>query len=124
MMMRLTKEYIRAQIKSQHNPWLDFFIDYDPVTDISGVRCPALVLNGDKDTQVEADVNVKPILENLPKIRSGKRFAAKRTCSTVYPGLNHLFQHCETGQADEYSKIEETIAPEVLADIAKWIGNL
>lgn len=122
--MKLTKEYVRAQTKAQHNPWLDFFIDYDPLTDIKDVRCPALVLNGDKDTQVEAEVNVRPILQNLPKSRNGQRFADKRTKSVVYPNLNHLFQHCETGQSAEYPKIEETISPEVLEDIAKWIGNL
>ncbi len=122
--MKLTKEYVRAQIKVQNNPWQDYFIDYDPVTDIRNVRCPALILNGDKDTQVDASVNFQRILDNLPKNRSGKRFVGKHTGGTVYPGLNHLFQKCETGQADEYSLIEETIFPKVLEDIAKWIGNL
>ena len=122
--MKLTKEYVRAQIKAQNNPWHNFFIDYDPVTDIRNVRCPALILNGDKDTQVDASVNYQRILDNLPKNRSGKRFVSKHTGGTVYPGLNHLFQKCETGQADEYSLIEETIFPKVLEDIAKWIGNL
>ena len=35
-----------------------------------------------------------------------------------YAGLNHLFQHCTTRAVDEYAKSEETISPEVLADIA------
>ena len=124
MTMRLTKEYVRAQIKAQHNPWLDYFIDYDPLTDIGKVRCPALVLNGDKDTQVDASVNTTPIFENLPKNRSGKRFVNKHTRGKIYPGLNHLFQHCQTGQVVEYSQIEETISPEVLEDIARWINEL
>jgi hypothetical protein len=38
-----------------------------------------------------------------------------------YPGLNHLFQHADTGTIEEYAVIEETISPEVLADIAAWI---
>lgn len=122
--MRITKEYVRAQIKAQNNPWLDYFIDYDPVQDIRQVRCPALILNGDKDIQVDAEVNVASIRENLPKNRSGRRFADKRTKVIVYPSLNHLFQKCETGQADEYARIEETIFPEVLSDMAGWIGSL
>ena len=123
MTMRLTKEYVRAQIKAQGNPWLDYFIDYDPVTDIQKVYCPALVLNGGKDTQVDPSVNIPSIEANLPRDRKG-RFASKRTEIKVYPGLNHLFQHCVTGQADEYPVIEETISPEVLEDIADWIRKL
>jgi hypothetical protein len=37
------------------------------------------------------------------------------------PGLNHLFQHCQTGSPTEYGRIEETFAPEVMAMIADWI---
>ena len=122
--MRLTKEFIRAQIKAQKNPWLDYFIDYDPLPDIKNVRCPALILNGDRDTQVDADVNFQTIVNNLPHNRSGKCFASKKTMAKRYPLLNHLFQKCETGQAEEYSVIEETIDPEVLSDIALWINKL
>jgi len=35
-------------------------------------------------------------------------------------GLNHLFQHCKTGQLTEYGEIEETISPEVLKIIIEW----
>ena len=41
-----------------------------------------------------------------------------------YPSLNHLFQHCTTGAISEYRAIEETISPEVLSDMAKWINSL
>lgn len=37
------------------------------------------------------------------------------------PGLNHLFQHCETGAVAEYTQIEETISPEVLEIILTWL---
>ncbi len=120
---KLTKEYIRAQIKARKNPWLDYFIDYDPVPDIREVRCAALILNGDKDTQVESAVNIPAIYLNLPRDRDGS-FVSKYSRVKVYPGLNHLFQHCETGQADEYARIEETISSEVLEDIAEWINKL
>ena len=119
----VTKEYIRASIKAQNNPWLDYFIDYDPVQDIREIRCPAFILNGSKDTQVEAPVNIPSIEANLPRNRRG-RYVSKRTEVKVYPDLNHLFQHCVTGQASEYKDIEETFSQEVLEDIAAWIGKL
>jgi hypothetical protein len=42
----------------------------------------------------------------------------------VYAGLNHLFQHCQTGMPAEYGEIEETFSEEVLQDIMKWINDL
>ena len=39
------------------------------------------------------------------------------------PGLNHLFQSCQTGSLAEYESIEQTMAPEVLELIADWIGK-
>lgn len=119
----VTKEEVRRAVKSRNDPWLDYFSNYDPVQDIRQIRCPALILNGDKDTQVESAVNIPLIEENLPKNRHGK-FVSSHTAIKVYPGLNHLFQHCVTGQKEEYKDIEETFAPEVLEDIASWIGKL
>ena len=121
--MTPTKEQIRESIKAQKNPWLDFFIDYDPLVDIREIRVPALILNGEKDTQVEAAVNVPTIEKNLPRGRKGN-YVSKKTKVKVYPDLNHLFQHCFTGQAEEYKLIEETISEEVLSDIAAWIRKL
>ena len=37
------------------------------------------------------------------------------------PNLNHLFQTAQTGALSEYSQIEETIAPEALDLVGKWI---
>ena len=121
--MTVTKEFVRASVKSQNSPWLDYFMDYDPAADISGIRCPALILNGDRDVQVEAAVNIPSIESNLLRNRRGK-YVSKHTEVKVYPGLNHLFQHCVTGQPFEYKDIEETVAPEVLEDISRWIAKL
>jgi hypothetical protein len=40
------------------------------------------------------------------------------------PGLNHLFQHATTGNIDEYSKIEETMSPDILERIVEWINKI
>jgi hypothetical protein len=39
----------------------------------------------------------------------------------ILPGLNHLFQNCETGLPNEYGIIEETFDPEALEIISEWI---
>ena len=41
-----------------------------------------------------------------------------------YDGLNHLFQHCKTGNPTEYPGITETFATEVLSDITGWLLSL
>ena len=107
---------VRQAIKAQGNPWLDFFIDYDPSVDIAEADCPTLVLNGAKDMQVYAEFNIAAIRRNMPK---DTPYTIK-----VYPGLNHLMQHCTTGLPAEYADIEETIAEKVLDDISEWLAKL
>jgi len=81
------------------------------------VRCPVLALNGDKDTQVPADVNLSGIKEAL-KQAGNKNYEIKKL-----PGLNHLFQTAQTGHPREYRKIEETFSPSVLQFISDWISR-
>ena len=47
----------------------------------------------------------------------------KKNLVREYASLNHLFQHSTTGLPMEYRQIEETIAEDVLDDIATWIVN-
>ena len=38
-------------------------------------------------------------------------------------GVNHLFQHCPTGNPSEYKDIEESFAPEALTLIIEWLSS-
>ena len=114
--MQVNVAQYRAQVAQLNSPWLNYFLDYDPIPDIQGTRCPVLAINGDKDVQVVSSLNLKGIEKALPK--------NKKTLVKEYPGLNHLFQHCTTGLPTEYAGIEETISEEVLGDIATWINGL
>ena len=105
-----------AVVLGRENPWLDFFLAYDPAQAISKVSCPVFALNGGMDTQVLPSENL-PVIENLLPPRPENRVLE-------YPGLNHLFQHAATGLSTEYATIEETISEEVLQDIADWINGL
>lgn len=112
----MTREQMRTTVENMHNPWMDYFMDYDPAEDIRKISCPVFVLNGDRDLQVIAKDNIPAIRENLP--------ANTKSEIKVYPGLNHLFQECKTGMPTEYNSIEQTVSPQVLEDIATWIGAL
>ena len=96
-------------------PWLSDFIKHDPKATFAKVKCPVLALNGSNDVQVTPK-------ENLEGIKAGIE-SNGNTAVTIkeYEGLNHLFQSSETGLPQEYSQLEETFSPQVLADIAEWI---
>lgn len=96
-------------------PWARFVLSYDPAEDLQKVRCPILVLIGEKDTQVPADVNLAAIKSALKQAGNNKYEIKK------LPGLNHLFQTAQTGHPREYGKIEETISPVVLQKVGDWI---
>jgi hypothetical protein len=103
------KASMRKLLK-QKSVWMEYFLTLDPAPYVSGVKCPCLALNGDKDSQVIPEFNLSKIDTLCPAA----------DCR-LYPGLNHLFQHCTTGLSNEYSRIEETMSPEVLSDILAWI---
>jgi pimeloyl-ACP methyl ester carboxylesterase len=96
-------------------PWFRFLLSYDPRPALSRVTVPVLALFGDKDVQV-------PPAQSVPPMEAAFRAAGNRDVTVrVFPGLNHLFQHAETGLIAEYGRIEETIAPEILQTIGDWI---
>jgi len=110
------------QLNTSMNPvaynWMRYFIITDPAVYWEKVRCPVLALNGEKDLQVAADVN-------LPAIEKALKSGGNSTVKTIkFPELNHLFQHCKTGLPSEYGEIEETISPEVLKAMSDWIHGL
>jgi hypothetical protein len=113
---RLTTLQYRVNTMFQKSPWLNYFIDYDPAADIAATKCPVMAINGDKDIQVISSLDLPRIKKNLHE--------NKYNFIREYPSLNHLFQHCTTGALSEYRSIEETISPEVLSDMAKWINSL
>ena len=94
------------------------FIRYNPAPTLSKVKCPVLAVIGSKDLQVPADVNI-PAIENALKNGGNKHFTVNEL-----PGLNHLFQECQTGSPNEYAEIEQTMSPVLLETVASWIKTI
>lgn len=110
-----TIQQLSAQISSMTSPWYLHFMKYDPAQDLKKLKCPVLALNGEKDIQVDAAMNLAAIQERITG-NGNKNVTVK-----AYPNLNHLFQTCKKGTLAEYGQLEETINPEVLKDIIEWI---
>jgi pimeloyl-ACP methyl ester carboxylesterase len=109
------KTLARRRIAVFNIPWMRFFLSHDTRGDLAKIECPVLALNGDNDVQVRSAAN-------LAAIRDGLAAGGNPDVTVIeYPRLNHLFQTSTTGGMEEYLRIEETIAPVVLEDIAEWI---
>jgi len=101
--------------KQLTSPWYRYFLTYDPAVALRKVACPVLAITGSKDTQAPPGLT-------LPSIRAALQAGGNRHFEVdELPGLNHLFQHAETGAVAEYAQIEETFAPEAMDKIATWI---
>jgi len=108
---------VMVRYKKMMIPWFRYFLAYQPSEFLSKVEAPFLALNGEKDTQVLADLN----LGGIKRIFNTCGKTNYKTKS--YPNLNHFFQNCETGYIDEVESIEETISEEVLKDMGLWINK-
>ena len=99
-------------LQQADTPYIRHFLTVDVGKLLPEIKCPVLALNGTKDTQVDCDANTTRIEKGLAN--------CKHSIKKI-DGVNHLFQHCNTGIVTEYQQIEETIAPEVLQVVEKWI---
>lgn len=106
------RQYFESQIDGMLSPWYVAAMRYDPSDDIRSITLPWLALNGTRDLQVTPD--------NLDTISSLNPAAT----TVSLPGLNHLFQTCDTGLPTEYGTISEDINPEVLQIIVKWLDEI
>lgn len=110
------KQNLQAGLAQLKTPYMQYFLSLDLRDKLSNVSCPVLALNGTKDTQVFYEKNIDALSKGLPSNTLNK--------ISALDGLNHLFQHCNTGSVNEYATIEETISPDVLEIIYQWINSL
>ena len=109
--------FVKSQVNQIANPWMQYFIKYNPVLALQKVKCPVLALNGEKDLQVPSKENLEAIKKALEK--SGN----KKVTVKELPYLNHLFQECKTGSPEEYETIEQSFSPTALIEILNWINT-
>jgi len=107
------EDFVKMLVNQIANPWMMYFMRYDPIPALKKVECPVLALNGGKDLQV-------PPAENLPPIRKALKKNKNATIIEI-PGMNHLFQECTTGSPAEYGQIDVTMSPKVLKIVTDWV---
>jgi hypothetical protein len=97
------------------SPWYRYFLRYDPRPALRRLNVPTLALLGGLDLQVPAEENAHALRQAL------ERSEAPTSEVRILEGLNHLFQHADTGAPDEYARIEETFAPEAMEVVSRWV---
>ncbi len=104
-----------GQVRALLNPWMRYFLVYDPLPELRELEVPVLAMWGAKDMQVPPVGNREPVEQAL------KDGGNPDVTSIVLPDLNHLFQTAESGAPTEYVTIEETMSPASMQMIADWI---
>ena len=113
----MTGQAADAQVSGLLNPWMRYFLEYDPLLELRELQVPVLSLWGSKDMQVPPEGNREPVEQALAD--SGN----PDVTVNVLPELNHLFQTSDTGAPTEYATIEETMSPVALDAISEWIAT-
>ncbi|RZJ56172.1 MAG: alpha/beta fold hydrolase [Flavobacterium sp.] len=111
----ITDDQLNVLTATITNPWMYYFFKLDPSSVFKKVKCPVLALNGAKDLQVPAEVNLEAIKK---AVTSGGN---KKITIKILPDFNHLFQECKTGSPEEYASIEQTFSPTALQEISNWV---
>ncbi|MCX6292083.1 MAG: prolyl oligopeptidase family serine peptidase [Bacteroidetes bacterium] len=108
---------VLLSIRQLCSPWMRWFIGFDPAVNLRKLNCAVLALNGEKDIQVPASLNIA-VIEKILKESDNKNYK-----TLIIPGLNHLFQPCNSCSISEYANINLTIDPSVLKTIGEWLED-
>ncbi len=98
------------------DPWMKFFITYDPAATMRQVKTPVLILTGANDKQaVAAQV---PLQEKAFKEGGNKDVTAR-----ILPGLNHLFVEDADGFPGNYTKLPFPLVmrADVVETVTDWL---
>jgi dienelactone hydrolase len=110
--LKSTKEGLMKQFSSK---WFQYFLKYDPAPTLKKVKCPVLLLYGELDLQVPAEMSKKAMVAALEE-GGNTDFKAK-----IFPKANHLFQEATTGSPTEYTKLPKKFVPGFLELMTSWI---
>ena len=106
----------RIEAMMAADPWMKFFLTYDPGATMRRVKTPVLILTGSNDQQA-APAQVA-LQEAAFKAAGNKDVTAQ-----VIPGLNHLFVEDPDGFPGNYSKLPSpvTIRADVVKTVTDWL---
>lgn len=98
------------------DPWMKFFITYDPAATMRRVKTPVLILTGANDKQA--------VPEQVPlQEKAFKEGGNKDVTARIIPGVNHLFVEDADGFPGKYKDLPApmVIRADVVAIVSDWL---
>ena len=96
-------------------PWMQFFLEYDPLPTARKVNQPVLILQGATDQQIRPEE--ARLLE-----RTLREAGNSRVTTTIFAERNHLFLHDPVGHPSGYTSLTDPrLGAEVLGALADWL---
>jgi hypothetical protein len=112
------KEWIKLNLDAYVNPWMLYFLNYNPMVDLKNINCHYLALNGTTDLQVPAQMNLEAIASYCnPSVGKIKEIKA-------LDGLNHMFQPSATGSPNEYGSNVITFDNTAIQEILNFLDRI
>lgn len=112
-------EKIPARIDSMMaaDPWMKFFLTYDPAATMRRVRTPVLVLTGSNDQQA-------PPAQLAEEAAAFKAAGNTDITAHIIPGVNHLFVVDDDGFPGNYAKLPAPmrVKAEVVGEVVDWLA--
>src|SRR6185295_1471147 len=100
------------------DPWMKFFLTYDPATTMRRVKTPVLILTGARDQQA--------VPEQVALMEAAfKESGNKDVTARVVPDVNHLFVQDTDGFPGNYTKLPPPVVmrADVVAMIVDWLAQ-
>ena len=100
------------------DPWLKFFLTYDPAPTMRRVKTPVLILTGSRDQQAVPE-------QVALQAAAFKEGGNKHVTARVLPDVNHLFVQDTDGFPGNYAKLPAPIMmrADVLDIIGEWLAQ-
>jgi dipeptidyl aminopeptidase/acylaminoacyl peptidase len=108
----------RIDTMMARDPWMKYFLLYDPSQTARRVTTPVLILTGDHDQQA--------VPEQVPEQEAAFRAAGNRDVTArVVPGVNHLFVADTDGFPGNYRKLPAPvrIRADVVGTVVDWLDS-
>jgi dipeptidyl aminopeptidase/acylaminoacyl peptidase len=106
----------RIDTMAAADPWMKFFLEYDPAQIMRRVKTPVLILTGSRDQQA--------VPEEVALIEAAFKAAGnKDVTARVLPDVNHLFVQDTDGFPANYAKLPPPVMmrADVVETITEWV---
>ena len=112
-------EYVEIKGHRVFAKWYREHFVHDPLETIRKVKCPVLIVQGEKDFQVPFS-NAIALRDALEKSENSK------VRLLLFPNIDHLlkFEPDQSSELSYISKIDRTVEPLILKSISSWTKSI